>query len=300
VFADELASQGAVSDEAGPTAAGGYAQARAAGGRYFQQQQRVGGKAKHLTDDDANHPAMGDDEQIGVIAGQQLLPAMADAFAKVGEGFGIGRVVAKRIGPEPGQVFDGDLIRPQAFPGAEAAFAKVRHRCRWQLAQRRQFLGEGGAAQRRGVQDAIPAGLARGRIGGDGGAHLPPALLRQRVVVAAAKAATALHLAMAQQVPESRVCARDSRRVDPSPPGLAQGDGFLCPGSPCGRSRTRLPVGPPGTTAPTNGLTASRMRSAYCLRGFGTTAPAPLRQYARAYAYPGLRAFASLSMARSG
>jgi hypothetical protein len=99
--------------------------------------------------------------------------------------------------------------------------------------------------------------------------------------------------------PESRVCARDSRRVDPSPPGLAQGDGFLCPGSPCGRSRTRLPVGPPGTTAPTNGLTASRMRSAYCLRGFGTTAPAPLRQYARAYAYPGLRAFASLSMARS-
>jgi len=41
------------------------------------------------------------------------------------------------------------------------------------------------------------------------------------------------------------------------------------------------------------------MRSAYRLRGCGTTAPSPLRQYARAYAYPGLRAFASLSMARS-
>ena len=92
------------------------------------------------------------------------------------------------------------------------------------------------------------------------------------------------------QVPESRVCARDTRRVDPSPPGLAQGDGLLCPGSPCGPSRTRLPGGPPGTTGPTNGLTACRMRSAYCLRGFGTIAPSPLRQHARAYAYPGLGA----------
>ena len=49
-----------------------------------------------------------------------------------------------------------------------------------------------------------------------------------------------------------------------------------------------------------NGLTASRMRSACCLRGSGTSAPAPLRQHARAYAYRGLRALASLSMARSG
>ena len=48
-----------------------------------------------------------------------------------------------------------------------------------------------------------------------------------------------------------------------------------------------------------NGLTASRMRSACCLRGSGTSAPAPLRQHARAYAYRGLRALASLSMARS-
>jgi hypothetical protein len=31
---------------------------------------------------------------------------------------------------------------------------------------------------------------------------------------------------------ECRVCARDTRRVDPSPPGLAQGDNLLCPGSP--------------------------------------------------------------------
>ena len=89
---------------------------------------------------------------------------------------------------------------------------------------------------------------------------------------------------------ECRVCARDTRRVDPSPPGLAQGDGLLCPGSPCGPSRTRLPVGPPGTTVPTNGSTACRMRSAYRLRSFGTTAPSLLRQYARADAYPGLGA----------
>ena len=39
-----------------------------------------------------------------------------------------------------------------------------------------------------------------------------------------------------------------------------------------------------------HGLTAYRMRSAYCLRGFGTIAPSPLRQYARAYAYRGLGA----------
>jgi hypothetical protein len=41
------------------------------------------------------------------------------------------------------------------------------------------------------------------------------------------------------------------------------------------------------------------MRSACCLRGFGTVAPSPLRQHARAYAYRGLRALASLSLARS-
>ena len=32
------------------------------------------------------------------------------------------------------------------------------------------------------------------------------------------------------------------------------------------------------------------MRSAYRLRGSGTSAPSPLRQYARAYAYRGLGA----------
>jgi hypothetical protein len=42
------------------------------------------------------------------------------------------------------------------------------------------------------------------------------------------------------------------------------------------------------------------MRSAYRLRGSGTIAPSPLRRYARAYAYRGLPAFASLSMAGSG
>ncbi|WP_209262627.1 hypothetical protein, partial [Thiorhodococcus minor] len=32
--------------------------------------------------------------------------------------------------------------------------------------------------------------------------------------------------------PECRVCARDTRRVDPSPTGLAQGDNLLSPGRP--------------------------------------------------------------------
>ena len=41
-----------------------------------------------------------------------------------------------------------------------------------------------------------------------------------------------------------------------------------------------------------NGLTAFRMRSACCLRSFGTIAPSPLRQHARAYTYRGLPAFA--------
>jgi hypothetical protein len=31
---------------------------------------------------------------------------------------------------------------------------------------------------------------------------------------------------------ECRVCTRETRRVDPSPPGLAQGDNLLCPGAP--------------------------------------------------------------------
>ena len=64
----------------------------------------------------------------------------------------------------------------------------------------------------------------------------------------------------------------------------------LCSGTPCGRAVPDSPFGPPGITAPTNGLTACRMRSAYCLRGFGTDALSPRRQHARADAYPGLLA----------
>jgi len=52
-----------------------------------------------------------------------------------------------------------------------------------------------------------------------------------------------------------------------------------------------------GPTA--NGLTACGMRFAYPLRG-RVFAPSPLRVHARAHAYRGLRAFASLSLARSG
>jgi hypothetical protein len=59
-------------------------------------------------------------------------------------------------------------------------------------------------------------------------------------------------------------------------------------------------------TAPTNDLSACRMRLHTASAGSGTSrtirstsAPSPLRPYARAYAYRGLRALASLSMARS-
>ena len=89
---------------------------------------------------------------------------------------------------------------------------------------------------------------------------------------------------------ECRVCARDICRVLPAADRTrAMATTCLCPGSPCGRCRARLPVGPPGTTAPTNGLTGCRVRSAYCLRGFGTPplrhsdntlAPTPTRDYA--------------------
>jgi hypothetical protein len=74
----------------------------------------------------------------------------------------------------------------------------------------------------------------------------------------------------------------------------------LCRGSACGCRRARLPAGSRGTTGPTNGLTACRTRSACRLRWLRDHAPQPLRQHSRAYAYPGLRAHTSLSLARSG
>jgi hypothetical protein len=42
-----------------------------------------------------------------------------------------------------------------------------------------------------------------------------------------------------EEFQECRVCARDTRRVDPSPPGLAQGDNRWCPGSPRSGSALR-------------------------------------------------------------
>jgi hypothetical protein len=87
---------------------------------------------------------------------------------------------------------------------------------------------------------------------------------------------------------ESRV-PRDFSRGHPVAARTGPWRRPFVPGSPCGRSRARLPVGSPGTTAPSNGLTACGMRSACCLRGFGlpplrhcgnTLAPAPARDYA--------------------
>ena len=82
------------------------------------------------------------------------------------------------------------------------------------------------------------------------------------------------------------------------------GDSLYRPGPPrsgVGCATSSLLSSCSGSATPcANGLTACRMRSAYRLRGSGTIAPSPLRRYARAYAYRGLPALASLSMAGSG
>jgi len=52
-------------------------------------------------------------------------------------------------------------------------------------------------------------------------------------------------------------------------------------------------------STPANGLTACRMRLHMPFAGLGPVGPNPLRPYARADAFRGLRALASLSMARS-
>lgn len=53
-------------------------------------------------------------------------------------------------------------------------------------------------------------------------------------------------------------------------------------------------------STPANGLTACRMRLPMPFAGSGPIGPKPLRPYARADAFRGLRALASLSMGRSG
>jgi hypothetical protein len=81
----------------------------------------------------------------------------------------------------------------------------------------------------------------------------------------------------------------------------------LCPGSPCVRGATPTSRSLDAGFAPLpQWLDGVSDTLAYGLRGSGTswtlrstTTPPSLRPYARAYAYRGLRALASLSMARS-
>ena len=98
-------------------------------------------------------------------------------------------------------------------------------------------------------------------------------------------------------IPECRVSARDTCRGLLLPTGLAQWRQPCCAPvrpAPDRSSATSSARGRPRAAHRpyANGLTAFRMRSACCLRSFGTIAPSPLRQHARAYTYRGLPAFA--------
>ena len=103
--------------------------------------------------------------------------------------------------------------------------------------------------------------------------------------------------AFSQAEPECRVSAHDTCRVLLPPTGLAQWRQPCCAPvrpAPDRSSATSSARGRPRAAHRpyANGLTAFRMRSACCLRSFGTIAPSPLRQHARAYTYRGLPAFA--------
>ena len=99
-----------------------------------------------------------------------------------------------------------------------------------------------------------------------------------------------------------RVSARDTCRGLLPPTGLAQWRQPCC--APVRPASVRFATPSQARCwlrrTPTNGLTACRMRLHMPYVGFGTYRPRrQLRPYARAYAYRGLRAFASLSLARS-
>jgi len=115
--------------------------------------------------------------------------------------------------------------------------------------------------------------------------------------VDAADARFFLKLLTGEHVPECRVSAHDTCRVLLPPTGLAQWRQPCCAPvrpAPDRSSATSSARGRPRAAHRpyANGLTAFRMRSACCLRSFGTIAPSPLRQHARAYTYRGLPAFA--------
>ena len=71
----------------------------------------------------------------------------------------------------------------------------------------------------------------------------------------------------------------------------------LCPGTPCGRRWTRPTHAEPNTAH--KWLDGVSDVLADFLRGYGKHPPSPLRKSARTYAYRGLPAVASLSMAGS-
>jgi hypothetical protein len=111
-------------------------------------------------------------------------------------------------------------------------------------------------------------------------------------------------LSSAQLTGESRV-ARESVRGLLRPDGLAPWRRpVLAPVRPApGRAAPRRAPEERGRAAhgpATHGSTACRMRSAYRLRGFATTAASPLRRRARADAYRGPLGLAPLSMPRGG
>lgn len=78
-----------------------------------------------LGEQDADDPAMGDDEGVRVAGAQAVVPAVQYAGAKLGEGLGTGRGVAHRVRPETRERGGGDLVRGQSFRVAETALAQT-------------------------------------------------------------------------------------------------------------------------------------------------------------------------------
>jgi len=95
---------------------------------------------------------------------------------------------------------------------------------------------------------------------------------------------------------ESRYLVKDFG-TSQSPKSTRLRDSLWCPGTPCGRYWTRQTHAEPNTAH--KWLYGVSDVLADFLRGYGKHPPSPLRKYARTYAYRGLPAFASLSLAGS-
>ncbi len=100
-----------------------------------------------------------------------------------------------------------------------------------------------------------------------------------------------------QEEPECRYLVNDFG-TSQSPKSTRLRDNLCAPARPA--VGAGLDKHTPSPTPPTNGLTACRMSLQIFSAGYGKHTPSPLRKPARTYAYRGLPALASLSLAGSG